>query len=108
MNRSPEAIVAEAEAEMTRLETPCGDGSMIWRRRGSGPPLVMLPGGHGSWTHWIRNIPVLAREHTVFAADLPGEGSSAVPPEPVGLDSIADIVGAFAEAALLSKPSTVR
>src|SRR5579872_3640138 len=92
MVRSPEAIVEEIESAATRLETPCGDGSMVWRRWGSGPALVMLPGGHGSWTHWIRNVLPLSRTHTVLAADLPGEGASALPPEPITLDGIAAIV----------------
>jgi pimeloyl-ACP methyl ester carboxylesterase len=43
---------------------------------GSGHPLVLLHGGHGSWTHWIRNIDALARHFRVIAFDLPGYGAS--------------------------------
>src|SRR3546814_1155899 len=50
--------------------TPCGDGQMVWRLWGEGPPLVLLHGGSGSWTHWFRNIPALARRYRVIAADL--------------------------------------
>lgn len=49
---------------------------------GDGPPLVLLHGGHGSWAHWMRNVSALASAHRVWVADLPGFGSSAVPPEP--------------------------
>ena len=72
--------VQRLEALATRLETPSGpDGSMVWRRWGDGPPLVLLHGGSGSWTHWLRNIDALAQGHTVYAADLPGCGDSALP-----------------------------
>ena len=53
-------IAAEAE----RIDTPCGDGTMAWRCWGSGPPLVLLHGGYGSWMHWIRNVqPLVAAIH---------------------------------------------
>ena len=71
--------------EAARIETPCGDGMMVWHRW-EGPagrtPLVMLHGGWGSWTHWIRTIPALTAERTVYAADLPGMGASANMPKP--------------------------
>lgn len=87
----PAAIVAAVEAKADRLTTPCGDGSMVWHRWGSGPTLVLFHGGFGSWTHWIRNVEVLARDHTVIAADLPGLGDSTLPPEPYDGWSIARI-----------------
>jgi pimeloyl-ACP methyl ester carboxylesterase len=83
-----EGIAAEAE----RMETPCGDGTMVWRRWGSGPPLVLLHGGYGSWMHWIRNVIPLSRRFTVYACDLPGLGESATPPEPWTAEGLAAIV----------------
>ena len=85
-------------ARATRLETPCGDGAMVWHvwqpvRPTGRPPVVLLHGGSGSWTHWLRNIDaLLAAGRQVYAADLPGFGDSALPasgsdadvlPEPV-------------------------
>jgi pimeloyl-ACP methyl ester carboxylesterase len=90
-----EATVAFVEgiaAEGQRVETPCGDGSMVWRVWGSGPPLVLLHGGYGSWMHWIRNVLVLARRFTVIAPDLPGLGESATPPEPYSAEGLARII----------------
>ena len=55
------ALVEGIAAEADRIETPCGDGMMVWRRWGSGPPLVLLHGGYGSWMHWVRNVLPLAR-----------------------------------------------
>lgn len=83
-----EGIAAEAE----RVETPCGDGTMVWRCWGSGPPLVLLHGGYGSWMHWIRNVLPLARQFRVIAPDLPGLGESATPPEPWSAQGLAAII----------------
>ncbi len=80
--------------------TPCGDGRMVWRSWGSGLPLVLLHGGTGSWRHWARNVLPLAGTHRVLAPDLPGLGSSDMPPEPYTPQSVAAIVGAGIDALL--------
>ena len=83
------------EAIASRFETPCSrGGSMVWRRWGEGPPLVLLHGGSGSWNHWLRNIEALSQRYTVYAADLPGCGESALPPGARDADSIHDDVSA--------------
>src|SRR5262249_60315872 len=56
--------------------------TLLWRVWGTGEPLVLRHGGSGSWTHWIRNIPALARHFELWVPDLPGLGSSAMPPRP--------------------------
>jgi 2-hydroxy-6-oxonona-2,4-dienedioate hydrolase len=86
------ALVAGIAAEAERIETPCGDGSLVWRVWGSGPPLVLLHGGYGSWSHWVRNVIPLSRRFTVFACDLPGLGESATPPEPWTAEGLAAII----------------
>ena len=86
------ALVEGIAAEAERVETPCGDGTMVWRLWGSGPPLVLLHGGYGSWMHWIRNVLPLARRFRVIAPDLPGLGESSTPPEPWTADGLAAIV----------------
>ena len=83
-----EGVAAEAQ----RTETPCGAGTMVWRVWGSGPPLILLHGGYGSWTHWIGNVLVLARRFTVIAPDLPGLGESSTPPEPHTAEGLAAII----------------
>ena len=92
ISEKTKALVAGVVAEAKRIETPCGDGSLVWRVWGSGPPLVLLHGGYGSWTHWIRNVPVLSRDFTVIAPDLPGLGESATPPEPWTAGGLAEII----------------
>ncbi|MEO1694847.1 MAG: alpha/beta hydrolase [Pseudomonadota bacterium] len=96
--------VAAVAARATRHETPCGDGAMVWRRWRVGSetsgaetgtprrPLVLLHGGSGSWTHWVRVIPAFWKSHDVWAADLPGLGDSAMPPEPLIPETCAAIV----------------
>ena len=86
------AFVEGVAAEARRVETPCGDGRMIWRLWGEGPPLALLHGGYGSWTHWIRNVIPLSRDFTVAAPDLPGLGESATPPEPHTAEGLARII----------------
>src|SRR5579871_606784 len=77
----PARLVADLDARAERFETPCGSGSLVWRRWGAGPPLVLMHGGQGAWSHWIRNIDALAAERAVWAVDLPGSGDSADAPE---------------------------
>lgn len=78
------ATLADAraiEAAAMRLETPCGDGKMVWRVWGEGPPVVLAHGGSGNWSHWARNIaPLVAQGRSVYACDLPGCGESDRPP----------------------------
>jgi 2-hydroxy-6-oxonona-2,4-dienedioate hydrolase len=90
--------VQRLEALASVVATPCGPGgSMLWRRWGEGPPLVLLHGGSGSWNHWLRNIETLSRRYTVFAADLPGCGDSALPPGARDADTIHEFVSAGIE-----------
>jgi pimeloyl-ACP methyl ester carboxylesterase len=72
----PHPLIAEWDARAERIETPLAEGAIVWRKWGSGPPLVFFHGGSGSWTHWIRTIPALSQHYTVYAVDLPGMGDS--------------------------------
>jgi 2-hydroxy-6-oxonona-2,4-dienedioate hydrolase len=80
---TPEAYVKRIGGLATVRRASFGDGEMVWRLWGDGPPLVLLHGGYGSWTHWIRNVLPLAEHFTVIAADLPSHGDSdALPKRP--------------------------
>ncbi len=82
----PSAVVSAVLSRSERFETPCGTGVMVWRRwgerRSGNLPLVLLHGGSGSWTHWIKVIPALAQVTEIWAPDLPGLGDSAMPALP--------------------------
>ncbi len=82
------ALIQQLLTRATRHETPCGEGSMVWHVWGDRDPLlqpllaplVLLHGGGGSWTHWVRNIaPLVQSGRQVFVPDLPGFGDSAPP-----------------------------
>jgi pimeloyl-ACP methyl ester carboxylesterase len=94
---APEAAAACVRAlnrAASRRSTPCGTGAMIWRTWGAGEPLVLLHGGYGSWTHWLRAIPELSRHYELWVPDIPGLGDSAVPPGPRTPASSAAVVAA--------------
>lgn len=82
----PDVIATQADATKVesaarRVETPCGDGVVVWHVWGDGDPLLLLHGGSGSWNHWVRNIGALvAAGRMVCVPDLPGFGDSAAPP----------------------------
>jgi pimeloyl-ACP methyl ester carboxylesterase len=80
---APGALIARIDAAARRVETPCGEGHMVWRlwgpEVGEAEPLVLFHGGSGCWKHWIRNIGPLARRRTVICPDLPGLGESSMP-----------------------------
>lgn len=71
--------------------------SLALRIEGSGPPLVMLHGGMGSWTHWIRNIPALAPHFSVYTPDLWGCGDSPTPPEDITEEAYAEAVAGYVD-----------
>ncbi len=88
------AFLDRIEQLAKRSETPCGEGTMVWREWGEGEPLVLFHGGSGSWRHWALNIEPLARYRRVICPDLPGLGESHMPPPVDNPAPIAAIVRA--------------
>jgi haloacetate dehalogenase len=56
-----------------------GDTTVFCRRRGSGPPLLLLHGFPQTHLMWHRVAPLLAERFTVVCADLRGYGASGKP-----------------------------
>ena len=82
-------------ARATRHETRCGDGVLVWHSWGSGAPIVLLHGGSGSWTHWLRNIEALAASgRKVLVPDMPGFGESALYPQGMDADALPEPIEA--------------
>ena len=91
----PEALRVLSLAR--RITTPCGDGDIVWHVWGddANEALVLLHGGSGSWTHWIRNVEALAAAgRRIVVPDLPGFGDSARPPGGQDADSVAPALAA--------------
>jgi len=88
-------FLAEVEARSSKHYTPSGLGRMVWRNwpgpqvQRTGPPVILLHGGGGAWSHWVRNIGPLAQHHSVWAPDLPGLGDSDLPAE-LSMEGISD------------------
>ncbi|CAN5552675.1 alpha/beta fold hydrolase [soil metagenome] len=70
------AAIARVERGATVHRLEHAGTTVVWRRFGNGPPMVLLHGGHGSWLHWLRNVEPLAANHTVLVPDMPGFGES--------------------------------
>jgi 2-hydroxy-6-oxonona-2,4-dienedioate hydrolase len=71
--------------------------------QGSGPSMVLLHGGVGSSSHWVRNIGVLAERFGVTAFDLPGYGNSPEVPKGMTPDEYVDWVVAAVAAVTLDR-----
>ena len=79
-------------------------GEIAYRRRGEGPPLVLLHGAFSDSRDWAPQLDSLADEFTVIAWDAPGCGGSFDPPPDFGLDGYADAVADFVEALGIERP----
>ena len=90
----PQVTIAALAAQSHAFRTETQFGPVVWRRWGSGPPVLLLHGSHGSWLHWVRNIAELARWRTVIVPDLPGFGDSASPGKQTSADGIAEPLAA--------------
>jgi 2-hydroxy-6-oxonona-2,4-dienedioate hydrolase len=89
----PQAELAAISEVGERLETGDPDAPLVWRRwGGKGRPLVLIHGGSGSWTHWIRSVLPLSAHYQVYAVDLPGCGDSALPDPGLSIEGIAKSV----------------
>jgi pimeloyl-ACP methyl ester carboxylesterase len=79
---------------------------LVYERRGTGEPLVLVHGIGHHWRAWEPVLDKLAAEHDVIAIDLPGFGQSPVPPEglPDGMPAVVDGVTRFFDHLGLHRP----
>ncbi|MGH7042923.1 MAG: alpha/beta fold hydrolase [Acetobacteraceae bacterium] len=97
------AIARAGQRQTTRV----GATRIVWRDWGAGPPLVLVHGDAGSWTHWVRNVLPLAQWFRVIAPDLPGYGESDALSEPVTPERLAQALADGVDA-LPGAPRTYR
>jgi pimeloyl-ACP methyl ester carboxylesterase len=93
-------LIDELEASARRWTVQTSAGTMVWRAWGAGPPLLLLHGASGAWSHWVRNVQALAAVRSVFAPDMPGYGESDDCPEPHTAERLGAFVAEGIEAAL--------
>lgn len=61
---------------------------------GEGPPIVFMHGLGGSWQNWLENMPRMAElGHRAIAVDLPGFGSSPMPPWEISIARYGRLLG---------------
>lgn len=94
MFESPDFLPPDLRASLAgaaRLHTTCNGSRTVWHAWGqpSQPAVVLLHGGSGSWTHWVRNIaPLQAAGWRVLVPDLPGFGDSDLPSACTDVDAL--------------------
>ena len=96
-------------AKARRHTTPCGQGAVVWHVWGYAQaevaPLVLLHGGSGSWTHWVRNVDALVTAgRELWVPDLPGFGASALPGTGTDADAMVEPLRAGLQALMGDQP----
>ena len=85
MNLLPDFLPADLKRDLAGVQrhvTQCQGAATVWHVWGEAdrPVVVLLHGGSGSWTHWVRNIAALRDAGwRVLVPDLPGFGDSDLP-----------------------------
>jgi pimeloyl-ACP methyl ester carboxylesterase len=80
----------------TTVTSPLGETRVDYVELGEGPPVLFVHGLGGSWRNWLENLPFFAENNRVIAIDLPGFGTSPMPPEQVSISAYGDLVVAVA------------
>lgn len=108
----PQALAPALRARLLtgrRRVTGPARGCVVWHDWGAphadAPPAVLLHGGSGSWTHWVKNIaPLLDAGRRVLAADMPGFGASDPPADGQDADAMAAPLAAGLHELVLGQP----
>jgi len=105
--------ISTVEAQSQRITQTYGWGAVAWHvwgrsaalksaaqhknTAGAQKPVVLLHGGSGSWTHWLRNVEHFAKTREVWALDIPGFGDSALPQGVTDADGLVPYVAEIFE-----------
>ncbi|MGW0480461.1 alpha/beta fold hydrolase [Nonomuraea sp. NPDC003214] len=87
-----------AQAGSRYADTPIA--AFHYVKAGSGSPVILLSPGGTSVIGWKDQLPALARDHTVYVVDLPGQGYTRLkdPGFAYDLDAMTAAVGSFMDA----------
>lgn len=85
-----------APAGFTPAYANVGGINLHYLKGGEGPLVLLVHGFGQSWYEWHQLMPLLAKDHTVVAVDLPGLGQSQAPKSYAGQD-VAQLLHGFAK-----------
>jgi pimeloyl-ACP methyl ester carboxylesterase len=94
MKLLPNFLPADLKRDLAGVQrhvTQCQGAATVWHTWGEAdrPVVVLLHGGSGSWTHWVRNIAALRDAGwRVLVPDLPGFGDSDLPSGCTDVDAL--------------------
>lgn len=72
---------------------------LAYFKTGSGAPIVLVHGVGLRAEAWLNQVPMLSRQHTVYAVDMPGHGeSNLLAQDDAGLDEYVDEIAAWVKA----------
>ncbi len=93
-----QAFIESLAQQAIRREVVGDIGSVVfntwqpWGDQMGGELLVMLHGGSGSWTHWLKNIEALSDYYELVLPDLPGLGDSSSLPKDTSPGQVAALL----------------
>mgnify|MGYP000899900938 FL=1 len=87
INKQIETIRSFSEQKIILSKENTKISFRIWGQ--SGPILVLLHGGYGSWMHFLKNVEELSKNFQVIVPDMPGFGESEPLPKVPNLDEYA-------------------
>lgn len=80
---------------------------LVAHMSGAGDNVVLIHGGRGSHSHWVRNIEALSRHYRVLALDLPGFGDAPDVARNIDPDDYLALVAAGVSALIGNRPTAV-
>jgi pimeloyl-ACP methyl ester carboxylesterase len=94
-NPDPDWLRIDWHEHLNQLEVVGAKANYV--EIGEGTPLLFVHGLAGCWQNWLENIPHFATSHRVVAVDLPGFGSSPMPPWQISIPAYGRFLRDFCE-----------
>jgi pimeloyl-ACP methyl ester carboxylesterase len=101
----PEWLGVDWREHLRRADV--GGARVNYAEMGEGPPILFVHGLSGSWQNWLEQLPHFARNHRVIALDLPGFGSSPMPPWEISIPNYGRLLDDFSRAVGLEDATLV-
>jgi pimeloyl-ACP methyl ester carboxylesterase len=96
-NPDPEWLRIDWREHLRTVELGGATVNYVEMGSGAGVDLVLVHGLSGCWQNWLETIPDFAKDHRVLALDLPGFGSSPMPPWELSIPNYGGLLLDFCE-----------